>query len=74
MTINSDLFLAILSLDSYNREYGANIALTGTSIGNVSIVTRQSLNISAAAYQNWQSSGFYALSYTVTDGTISELR
>jgi hypothetical protein len=53
MTINSDLFLAILSLDSYNRDYGANIALTGTSIGNVSIVTRQSLNISAAAYQNW---------------------
>lgn len=30
MTISKDLYLAILSMDAYNREYGAAIKLTGS--------------------------------------------
>jgi hypothetical protein len=77
MTINNELFLAILSMDSYNRGYGANISGLSESgkLGNADIVLRRDIfgDTADAVYQNWQASGFYALSYTVTDGTISGL-
>jgi RTX calcium-binding nonapeptide repeat (4 copies) len=65
MTINRDLFLAILSLDSYNRGYGAGIKFLssahGTMLGNATIQkdANDEAGISVAA-------GFYALSYSVS--------
>lgn len=35
---NSPLFQAILSMDSYNRGYGAALELTGTAIGSATII------------------------------------
>jgi hypothetical protein len=43
MTISKDLFLAILSMDAYNRGYGAGLNLSGTSIGNASISQTSSI-------------------------------
>ncbi|MBL8637479.1 MAG: hypothetical protein JNN09_03165, partial [Alphaproteobacteria bacterium] len=37
MTVNSTLMKAILSMDAYNRGYGAGINLSGNLLGKVSI-------------------------------------
>lgn len=63
MTISKDLFLAILSMDAYNRGYGAGIEglsdLTGTPIGSAVVDLE---NVSKAA----QDANFYAVSYKTT--------
>lgn len=64
--MNKDLFLAILAMDSYNREYGAGVNLTGSATGNASIITRASLGISETEYADWQAAGFYAIAYNVS--------
>ena len=69
MTISKDLFLAILSMDSYNRGYGAGIELpdaVDTQIGGAKIkkTSEQIAEMSAEA----QSAGFYAIAYDV-DGS-----
>ena len=66
MTISQDLFLAILSMDSYNRGYGAGIVLPdeeGTMIGSASInVASDQINSMSAEAQ---AAGFYAIAYDV---------
>ncbi len=68
--MNRDLFLAILSMDSYNRGYGCGIKFApnespdprneaGKVIGNATV-----LNIDLPAGS--QAAGFYAIAYTVT--------
>ena len=74
MTISKDLFLAILSMDSYNRGYGAGIELSdvaGTQIGGVkiSITSEQIAEMNAEA----QAAGFYAIAYDVDGSGPSEL-
>lgn len=49
--MNRDLFLALLSLDSYNREYGAGINVTGSSLGNAFIISSQSLGVDSENYR-----------------------
>lgn len=78
MAISKELFLAILSMDAYNRGYGAGLAdgegekddegadidglgRIGSKIGVASVVN--DANSTEA-----QSSGFYALAYTVGEG------
>lgn len=63
MAISKDLFLAILSMDVYNRGYGAGInfgtnsdAPNVTRIGNATIIDRNGGSEAASA-------GFYALAY-----------
>lgn len=85
MSLSSDLMFAILSLDSYNRGYGAGIADGGPNdtdglgesgeIGNATLKTRAELNISDAEYARWQAAGFYAIAYDVPDiGTVISYR
>jgi hypothetical protein len=68
--ISRNLFTAILSMDSYNRNYGQNVVLNrgdsttnqneaGRQIGNATI-----LNIDLP--QNSQAQGFYAIAYDVS--------
>ena len=65
--MNRDLFLSILALDSYNREYGAGMEISGSTIGNANIISRASLGIDQAEYADWQSAGFYAVAYDVSN-------
>ncbi len=70
MTISKDLFLEILSMDSYNRGYGAGIVLPdeeGTMIGSASInVASDQINSMSAEAQAASS---YAIAYDVnSDG------
>jgi hypothetical protein len=72
MTISRDLFLAILSMDSYNRGYGVGLTFRNQSnqIGNATIgedaLTLLSQGTAEAA-------GFYALAYDVSNAGISGL-
>lgn len=68
MTISKDLFLAILSMDAYNREYSAGIDIVGSSLGFAQLVNRESLGIDASAYQDRQDAGFYAVAYKMASG------
>lgn len=76
MTISKDLFLAILSMDAYNRGYGAGITDNGNDdpdglgvstdtqdyfIGNAKIIDSKG---DAEA----QAAGFYAIAYEIEDG------
>ena len=72
MTISSELFLAILSMDSYNRGYGAGIGTTtdglgSNSNGSVQIGTATlTYNLEDAGIEvEAQAAGFYAVAYTV---------
>jgi hypothetical protein len=61
MAISKDLFLALMSLDSYNRGYGAGIeglGGAGTQIGNATI-----LNVALPGAS--QTTGFYASAYSL---------
>ena len=75
--MNKDLFLAILSLDSYNRGYakgvvvsgaktGVDLAEPGRRLGNAEI-TAQAISPAAIA------AGFYALAYDLTSAGIDGL-
>lgn len=68
--MNSDLFLAILSMDSYNRGYGSGVSgLNETGrLGNATLKAATTEQKSG-----WESAGFYALSYTIDDASVSGL-
>ena len=76
--MNRDLFLAILSMDSYNRGYGQNVLLktgdsttgqseAGRNLGNAKILSFQIPLASAA-------SGFYAIAYNWNGETVISYR
>jgi len=69
MTISQDLFMAILSMDSYNRGYDAGIMLEDNSIGYAAVEARDSY-VDDATYQNCQESGFYAVAYQWNGETV----
>ena len=65
MSMSKDLFLALLSMDVYNRGYGAGLALgeksdaIDTLFGNAKIIATRGQPDAKAA-------GFYAVAYTTT--------
>jgi hypothetical protein len=75
MAISQQMMLAILAMDSYNREYGHGLDVvaagaSATQIGNASInATPDSVNLAA-----WQAAGFFAQSYTLNGQTIIAYR
>ena len=63
MATERDIFLAILSLDAYNRGYNVGMDVGGgTKFGNASIVSQDFTEAQQAAV-------FYAVAYTLADGT-----
>jgi hypothetical protein len=83
LTITPELFLAILSMDAYNRGYGAGIKDgggadrdglgdgIGTRIGTATVSNRSSSLLNSPEF----AAGFYALAYTLdTDQTVISYR
>lgn len=80
MPISKNLLLAILSMDSYNRGYGAGISDGGENdsdglgksgfIGSAIIVARSN----DIDYQEWQDAGFYSIAYDTDYGTVISYR
>jgi hypothetical protein len=67
MTMNRDLFLAILSMDSYNRGYGQgvnnlDVVIGQTRIGNAVISSQVDIGLNSAAI----TASFYAIAYDMT--------
>lgn len=67
MTLDRDVFLSLLALDSYNRGKGVDVGGLPESgeIGDASITTQQEIygDDAAAVLQTWQAAGFYAIAY-----------
>ena len=61
MSISSDLFMAILAMDSYNRGYNPGLVITGNTIGNATIGL-------AKGDQEAQAASFFAQAYQLADG------
>jgi hypothetical protein len=63
LPLSRELFLAILSMDSYNRGYGTGLTFkkASTQIGKAQIITFPN-NVSTG----WEAAGFYALAYNMT--------
>lgn len=83
MQMSQELFLAILSMDSYNRGYNAGISdgqnvidgtdtdglgRTGSLIGNA-VVLQDAQDVEVVA----QAAGFYAIAYEIKDDSIEGL-
>lgn len=74
MIMSKDLLLAILSMDSYNRGYGAGIdglGGEGTTLGTVA-VSKSSSQLFGAGTD--QAAGFFAISYDTIYGTVISYR
>jgi hypothetical protein len=66
--MNSEVFRALLALDSYNRDYNAGIeGLEGNALGNATIIKRD-------GFEPAQDIGFYAIGLFVNDETIISFR
>lgn len=70
MTISKDLFLAILSMDSYNQGYGRGINHGKTQIGSATINTDseevfRDPSSDPETPTSAQAAGFYAIAYDV---------
>ena len=74
MTISKELFLSILAMDSYNREYGAGLEFSGTSIGTATFNDHNASGVTTSEYQTWQNAGFYAAAYSTQYGTVISYR
>ena len=74
MTTSKDLLLAILAMDSYNREYGAGLVVSGAQVGSATFKDHVASSISETTYSDWQSSGFYAAAYDTPYGQVISYR
>ena len=72
MTISKDLFLAILSMDSYNQGYGRGIEHGKTQIGTANKTIESDTEISSEASAS-AAAGFYAVAYDVAGSGIAGL-
>lgn len=45
--MNRDLFLAILAVDAYNRDYGSGVKIEGDQLGLASIIDRIDFGVRA---------------------------
>lgn len=69
--MDRDLFLAILSMDAYNRGYDAGINGLGETgmIGNAVISAA-----TAEQKEGWEAAGFYAIAYNWNGETVISYR
>lgn len=73
MAISNDLFMAILAMDAYNRDYDAGINVSGTQIstallGQNSSVLTETLADGTVVRRD-QPISFFAQTYLLPDGT-----
>jgi hypothetical protein len=66
--MNKNVFLSLLSLDSYNRVYGRRLLLNKREGGALKIGDAQLTadRLTPSQLQDWQSVGFYASDYVIS--------
>ena len=72
--MNRDLFLAILSMDTYNRGYNAGVKLPSGAvlIGNATI-TKDSSSLVSDGVRLDIPAGFYAIAYDLSNAGVAGL-
>jgi hypothetical protein len=71
--MDKDLFLALLSMDSYNRGYNPGISGLGgigTGIGGTTLISQSAIGETSAEV----AAGFYAAAYNTEYGTVISYR
>ncbi len=68
MSASTELMVAILAMDAYNRGYNPGITLSGTEVGNAAI---RDITV---PLQEWQDADFYAVAYEWNGETIISCR
>ena len=79
MSMSVNLLNALLSLDVYNRGFGAGLesretGLTDPQIGSATVLNRQQFGIDDDTYARWQEAGFYAEIYDTPYGRVIAFR
>ena len=81
MTISKELFLAILSMDAYNRGYGAGIIDPTATGGGLGVSTEDedyfvgnAKIVDSKGDAEAQAAGFYAIAYDTPYGTVISYR
>jgi hypothetical protein len=74
MSDSRDLLLAILAMDSYNREYDEGIVIEGDKIGSATFKNHKQSDVSEIIYTDWKSFGFYAAAYELPGETVMSFR
>lgn len=72
--MSKDLFLAILSMDAYNHDYGANIQVDGTGIGTATILGDSDILKDINGNRLDEAAGFYAITYDWNGKTVISYR
>ncbi|HRY01895.1 MAG TPA: calcium-binding protein, partial [Beijerinckiaceae bacterium] len=67
--------LAVLSLDSYNRGYGARVGelsdVNGAALGNLSVINASAVLTDAGGKRLDEPAGFYAIAYNVNGSAVT---
>lgn len=71
--MNRNVFLSLLALDSYNRDYNVGLELNGDELGNAQVIDVINV-IGQSKYLEWQAAGFYASAYNWNGETIISFR
>ncbi|HET9395538.1 MAG TPA: hypothetical protein VFO36_05740, partial [Nitrospiraceae bacterium] len=72
--MNRDLFLSILALDSYNRDYNAGLVLTGQTLGTATILRdSDDLGMEDGVSRD-EAAEFYAIAYNWNGETVISYR
>ncbi|MEQ1710636.1 MAG: hypothetical protein ABL908_04455, partial [Hyphomicrobium sp.] len=74
MAITQELMLAILAMDSYNRDYGAGVVVDGTQIGTAILGANSSVLVDAGGGRVDQAASFFAQAYTWNGRTVISYR
>ena len=77
--MSKDILFAILSLDVYNRGFGAGLedretGLTNEGIGHARVVDRQEVGVDVDVYDQWKEVGFHAEAYDTPYGRVIAYR
>ncbi|MCB1525539.1 MAG: hypothetical protein KDJ23_15690, partial [Rhodoblastus sp.] len=67
--------MAVLSLDSYNRGYGARVGelsdVNGAALGNLSVINASAVLTDAGGKRLDEPAGFYAIAYNVNGSAVT---
>ena len=75
MTVSKDLLFALLSLDVYNRGFGAGLesrktGLTNAGVGTATVQNRKNFGVESGVYDQWKEVGSHAEAYDTPYGRV----
>lgn len=72
--MSRDVFMSLLALDAYNREYDQSLFVNGNAVGRARVLDRNELDLGTSKFAEWQAAGFYAIAYQLPDEVVISYR